>query len=76
MLAHGSLGSFFLFSSFRSDVLSEQVIQCSAALSPRSAGDSAPNLLYRWNLIADPGIGFAKTPAHSVSSLGHRALKQ
>jgi dihydropteroate synthase len=70
VLARGSLGSFFLFSSFRSDVLSEQVLQCSAALSPRSVVDSASNLLYRWNLIADPGIGFAKTPVHSVSYIG------
>jgi len=58
------------------EVLNEQVAQCTAALQPRvaspasSSADAAPRaLLYRWNLIADPGIGFAKTPAHSLQLL-------
>jgi len=26
--------------------------------------------IYRWNLILDPGLGFAKTPLHSLALLG------
>jgi len=70
-----------------SDVRVEQEAQCRAALSARSplrvpevdaaaaSPSAASSPLYRWNLIADPGIGFAKTPAHSVGH-GSQALQE
>ena len=59
--------------STRAPILSAIPAAASAsasASSPSPSSSSTPSSpLYRWNLIADPGIGFAKTGAHAVQLL-------
>lgn len=53
----------------RAPILSAIPASASASTPSSSSAPTASSPLYRWNLIADPGIGFAKTGAHAVQLL-------
>ena len=50
-------------------------LSTTALSSSSSTAPVASSPLYRWNLIMDPGIGFAKSGAHAVSQTARQAQR-